>query len=88
MKVLTVHAAKGLEFPVVFLFGSEAVQVPADFAQADEEEANKARTLYVGMTRATDILYLTYTKLKGLAERAASQKCRCEFRKYPDDFDS
>ena len=87
VKVLTVHTAKGLEFPVVFLFGAEAVAVPTDFAKATEKEAHMARTIYVGMTRATDILYVTYTKLKGIVGQADLQKRWCEFKSYPDDFE-
>ena len=72
MKLLTVHAAKGLEFPVVFLFGAEAIELPQDIENASAAEANWSRVLYVGMTRATDLLYLTYTRLKGAVEHATS----------------
>ena len=87
VKLLTVHAAKGLEFPVVFLFGAEAIELPQTVETASAAEANWARVLYVGMTRATDLLYLTYTRLKGAVERATSLKAWGEFRSYPDDFD-
>ena len=87
VKVLTIHAAKGLEFPVVFVFGAETVKIPADMHTATEKEANMARVLYVGMSRATDLLYLTYTKSNRIIERAQSLKACCEFRRYPDDFE-
>lgn len=87
VKLLTVHAAKGLEFPVVFLFGAEAIPVPETFQGASEAEANWARVLYVGMTRATDLLYVTYTRSNRLVDRAAKLKDWCELRSYPDDFD-
>lgn len=87
VKLLTVHAAKGLEFSIVFLFGAEAIPIPKRFQDAAEAEANWARVLYVGMTRATDLLYVTYTKMNQIVERAAALKAWCELRSYPDDFE-
>ena len=87
VKLLTVHAAKGLEFPVVFLFGAEAISIPESLEEATALEANWARVLYVGMTRATDLLYVTYTRANRIVDRAAALKEWCELRSYPDDFD-
>jgi len=53
IKVLTMHASKGLEFPVVALVG--AGQMPA----AGEDEREEARLFYVGATRATHRLVIT-----------------------------
>jgi superfamily I DNA/RNA helicase len=65
IKVMTIHSAKGLEFPVVFLMGLTARDFPRPPREEvlDEEEARleieRARMLcYVGMTRAADCLYL------------------------------
>lgn len=59
--LMTLHAAKGLEFPVVFLVGLEEGLFPHSRALWDTAQLEEERRLaYVGMTRAKEILYLTY----------------------------
>lgn len=59
--VLTLHGAKGLEFTVVFLVGLEAGQLPGP-GRSDEERAEERRLFYVGMTRAKELLYLSWNE--------------------------
>jgi len=59
VSLLTIHAAKGLEFPVVFVVGLEDGIVPFVWGAEDEADtAEERRLFYVAMTRARDRLYL------------------------------
>lgn len=59
--LMTLHAAKGLEFPVVFMTGLEESIFPHSRALYDQSEMEEERRLcYVGMTRAKQELYMTY----------------------------
>jgi DNA helicase-2/ATP-dependent DNA helicase PcrA len=61
--LMTLHMAKGLEFPVVFLAGLEEGVFPHNRALIDPHEIEEERRLaYVGVTRAMDELYLSYAK--------------------------
>ena len=59
--LMTMHAAKGLEFPVVFINGMEEGIFPSAMDAEDEEER---RLAYVGITRAKENLYLSYAKTR------------------------
>ena len=65
--VMTLHSAKGLEFPVVFITGFEEGIFPHSRSLNSEEELEEERRLcYVGMTRAKERLYLTYAWRRNL----------------------
>ncbi|MBR3216803.1 MAG: DNA helicase PcrA, partial [Exiguobacterium sp.] len=68
--LMTLHSAKGLEFPVVFLIGMEEGLFPHSRALNDEEEMEEERRLaYVGITRAEKRLYLTRAQSRMLYGR-------------------
>ena len=58
--MMTVHAAKGLEFPVVFIVGLEENLFPSPFCQSESELEEERRLLYVAITRAEQECFLTY----------------------------
>ncbi len=59
--LMTIHAAKGLEFPVVFMIGMEETIFPHSRALYDQAEMEEERRLcYVAMTRAREELYMSY----------------------------
>ena len=83
VSLMTLHAAKGLEFPVVFICGVKEGCIPLQNHGGDCDMGEERRLFYVGMTRAQDeLLLLTGTArspfLAGLPKDAYSQACAFE----------
>lgn len=65
ISLLTMHNAKGLEFPIVFIAGLEEGLFPHSRALVDDNQMEEERRLcYVGMTRARQQLYLTWARMR------------------------
>ena len=60
--LMTVHAAKGLEFPIVFIMGLEENLFPSQFCTAPHEIEEERRLLYVAITRAMEQCYLSFAR--------------------------
>ena len=60
--LMTVHAAKGLEFPVVFIVGLEENLFPSQFAAKPSEIEEERRLLYVAITRSMEQCYLSFAR--------------------------
>jgi len=75
VSLMTLHSAKGLEFPVVFIAGIEDGLVPHFHAIKDHEELEEERRLfYVGITRAKDMLILSGAKKRRLYTSVQEQQ--------------
>lgn len=72
--LLTLHAAKGLEFPVVFIAGCEDGLLPLSWGREVDPDtaAEERRLMFVGMTRAHERLYLTHAARRGGRDRRRS----------------
>ncbi len=65
VSVMTLHAAKGLEFPVVYMLACEQGILPHERSLSKDEDLEEERRLaFVGMTRAKEELYLTHARLR------------------------
>ncbi|MFP5318054.1 MAG: ATP-dependent helicase [Acidimicrobiia bacterium] len=69
----TLHAAKGLEWPIVFIAGLEQGLVPIGHADTPEARAEERRLLYVGLTRARRELHCSWAEKRTFGERGASR---------------
>ncbi|HIJ83133.1 MAG: DNA helicase II [Magnetococcales bacterium] len=83
----TLHAAKGLEFPLVFLVGMEEGLLPHKLALKDDPTGleEERRLTYVGMTRAKERLYLSHAKRRFTYDRHESTQPSRFLGELPED---
>ena len=85
--MMTMHSAKGLEFPTVFLVGFEEGLFPGMRAIGDKEEMEEERRLcYVAITRAKQKLYVSYAKQRMLYGRTNASLPSRFLREIPEDI--
>ncbi len=85
--MMTLHSAKGLEFPVVFITGMEDGLFPSIASMMNPEEIGEERRLaYVGITRAKEKLYLTKTRTRMLFGSTTYNKESCFVSEIPDEL--
>lgn len=85
--LMTLHSAKGLEFPVVFIIGMEEGVFPVSRALTDNEQLEEERRLaYVGITRAEEKLYLTSARSRMLYGRMNSNAPSRFLEEIPEEL--
>ena len=84
--MMTIHSAKGLEFPTVFLVGAEEGIFPGIKAVGDHEEMEEERRLcYVAITRAMRKLYITCAQQRMLFGRTSSNRVSRFVEEIPEE---
>lgn len=85
--LMTLHSAKGLEFPVVFLIGMEEGVFPHSRSLMEEVEMEEERRLaYVGITRAEQQLFLTNAQMRTLFGRTNMNPASRFIKEIPEDL--
>lgn len=87
VQMMTLHSAKGLEFPVVFMAGVEEGLFPHRMSAEDPSRLEEERRLcYVGLTRAMKRLYLTHAEMRRLHGKETYQRQSRFIRELPESL--
>lgn len=87
VQLMTLHSAKGLEFPVVFLAGCEEELFPHYLSMGEPKGMEEERRLcYVGMTRAMHKLFMTYAELRRIHGKRVYHRPSRFLREIPDNL--
>ena len=85
--LMTLHSAKGLEFPVVFMTGMEEGMFPHSRTLMEPEELEEERrTCYVGITRAQRKLYMTYASIRTIFGRTEAHEPSRFLYEFPGEL--
>ncbi|MDN3615561.1 DNA helicase II [Vibrio gallaecicus] len=85
VQLMTLHSAKGLEFPMVFMVGVEEGMFPSQMSAEEAGRLEEERRLcYVGMTRAMEKLYITYAEMRRLYGQEKYHKPSRFIRELPE----
>lgn len=85
VQLMTLHSAKGLEFPLVFMVGVEEGMFPSQMSAEEAGRLEEERRLcYVGMTRAMQKLYITYAEMRRLYGQDKYHKPSRFIRELPE----
>lgn len=85
--LMTLHSAKGLEFPVVFMCGLEQGLFPSyQSMESDEQLEEERRLCYVGITRAKSKLYITYALQRIMYGKTESKVISDFVKEIPKDY--
>ncbi|MCD5410807.1 MAG: DNA helicase PcrA [Clostridiales bacterium] len=84
--LMTLHSAKGLEFPVVFLPGMEESIFPSHMAIKEGNEEEERRLCYVGITRAMSKLYLSHAMQRTIYGRVCYNSISRFINEIPDEL--
>lgn len=76
VELATIHAAKGLEWDAVFLVGVAEGLLPISYAKTSEAREEERRLLYVAITRARDLLTLSWARSRGADGRGRRKRSR------------
>ncbi|MCH5204014.1 MAG: UvrD-helicase domain-containing protein [Oscillospiraceae bacterium] len=87
VSLMTMHSAKGLEFPVVFMVAAEDNVFPSMMSIGEPSEMEEERRLaYVAITRAKRRLYITHTNYRMLYGRTSANKLSTFVREIPSEL--
>jgi superfamily I DNA/RNA helicase len=91
VRLMTIHSAKGLEFPIVFLVGLESIKGDISGEELDVSDdpdslISRARLNLVGPSRAKDLLFIFYTQSNAYLRRLKESNASLKESVYPEDY--